>query len=157
MKPTPGLCCRAPCGGHGRRLVAEDLSRGIHECCALFDFPGAFGAFEIMRLKLLAQVALKLPEQVSFRRLQLYRFLMLHISHHPVVKREAKSFRPFRLPPHPSSFISLIFHIDGPEALFGSVQQHTQIIAIHAEFLANLVLTLLFQKDGPQEPPVLLG
>lgn len=47
--------------------------------------------------------------------------------------------------------------IESAEAVFGPVQQHAQVVAIHAKFAANLVFLLFFQEDRAEELAILLA
>jgi len=46
---------------------------------------------------------------------------------------------------------SLIFEIQYPEFVFGAVEQHSQVIAVHAKHTTDLIFALFVQEDGAKQ------
>src|SRR6266446_10767693 len=51
----------------------------------------------------------------------------------------------------------LVLLIQSLELILGSVEQDSQVVAIHSEFAAYGVFVLFFQEDSAQQVPVLWG
>src|SRR5258708_35966306 len=55
------------------------------------------------------------------------------------------------LPKRPARRGHILLQIHGPELVFGAVEQHAQVTAIHVEKGADFVFVLFFQEDSAEQ------
>src|SRR5229473_1537618 len=61
------------------------------------------------------------------------------------------------LPKSPARRGKILLQIHGPELVFGAVEQHAQVTAIHVEEAADFVFVLFFQEDSAKQLAVAPG
>src|SRR6202041_721236 len=75
----------------------------------------------------------------------------------PVVSPDPKSFHPASLLFRGPRPLSPALLIENAEVVLGAMQQHPQVVAIHAKFPTDLVFLLFFQEDSAQQASFLFG